>query len=179
MDLISFPTLPEINFTRFILLSIGAIAFAGVGALLASKSSSVSLESSVRFEDSSMGVIGDSINGDIFGWIDTPNGRRFVRFDKISESKVRQNSAPKPAKPEVKIIYRDRNAQPKNDVRSGRIFEKNNKFIKGGTTFAVNTRIKYRTKENRMLYRVAISALPQIGEDQKPAQCLSKSRNLP
>ena len=60
----------------------------------------------------------------------TPGGRRFVKFDKTSESKARKATAPKP---EVKIIYRDRNVAPvapTNDVRSGRIFERNDRFKK-------------------------------------------------
>lgn len=168
--------MPEFTYKKFIPLAVGAVAIAGVGGILASKSSNVSVASALRFEETNMGVIGDSMNGEMFGWIDTPDGRRFVKFDKTSESKARKATAPKP---EVKIIYRDRNVAPvapTNDVRSGRIFERNDKFKKGGTTFAVNTKIKYRSKENRMLYRIAISAMPLIGEDKKPAPCLSKKQ---
>ncbi len=163
----------ELNYRKFVPLAVGGVAMAAIGGILASKSSNVEVVSAARFEETNMGVIGDSMNGEMFGWINTADGRRFVKFDKTAESKARKASAPEP---EVKIIYRDRNTAPTNDVRSGRIFERNDKFKKGGTTFAVNTKIKYRTKENRMLYRIAISAMPPIGKDKKPAQCLTKKQ---
>ena len=163
------------NYQKIVPFAVGAVAIAGAGAILGSKASNVSVTSPGRFETSEMGVMGDSMNGDIFGWIDTSAGRRFVKFDKTSESKARRLSSPEP---EVKVIYRDRNTAPAKDVRSGRIFERNDKFEKGGTTFAVNTRIKYRRKENKMLYRIAISALPQIGTDDKPRKCITQKQEL-
>ena len=68
------------------------------------------------------------MNGDLFGYIDTPDGRRFVKYDKTTESRARRDTAPKPAEPKVKVVYRDRNSDSSNDVRSGRIFERNDKF---------------------------------------------------
>jgi hypothetical protein len=149
------------------------MVIAGISATLAARTSNVSVTSPGRFESTNMGVIGDSMNGEMFGWIDTQDGRRFVKFDKTSESQARKASAPEP---EVKVIYKDRNSAPANDVRSGRIFQRNDKFEKGETTFAVNTKIKYREKENRMLYRIAISALPLIDKNNRPAKCLTKKQ---
>jgi hypothetical protein len=116
------------------------------------------------------------MNGDLFGWIDTPDGRRFVKYDKTSESRARKDTAAKPAEPKVKIVYRDRNTDSSKDVRSGRIFERNDKFKKGGTTFTVNSKIKYREKENKMLYRIAVSALPPIGSNNRPKKCITKKQ---
>lgn len=160
----------DLDYQKIIPVAVGGVVIAAVSATLAGRTSNVSVESPGRFESTNLGVIGDSMNGDMFGWIDTPDGRRFVKFDKTSESKARAASAPEP---EVRIIYRDRNTAPANDVRSGRIFERNDKFVKNGTTFAVNTKIKYRDKENRMLYRIAISALPSVDKNKKPAECLT------
>lgn len=154
----------------------GAIAIAGFGIFIGSKGSSLAVNSVSRFEDSNLGVLADSMNGDLFGWIDTPDGRRFVKYDKTSESKARRDTAPEPAEPKVKVVYRDKNSNSSNDVRSGRIFERNDKFKKGGTTFTVNTKIKYRKKENRMLYRMAVSALPPIGRNNRPQKCITKKQ---
>ncbi len=160
----------EINYQKVVPLAIGAVVSVGVGVVLGTKSSNVNVTSEGRFETSAMGVIGDSMNGNFFGWIDTDNGRRFVKFDKISESKARQSSNPQP---ETKVIYRNSNSTLANDVRSGKIFERKDKFKKGGTTFTVDTKIKYRGKEKKMLYRIAISALPQIGANKRPLKCIT------
>jgi hypothetical protein len=154
----------------------GVVAIAGFGIFVGSKGSSISVSSDFRFEDSSLGVLADSMNGDLFGWIDTPDGRRFVKYDKTSESRARKDTAPKPKEPEVKIVYRDRNADSSKDVRSGRIFERNDKFKKEGTTFTVNSKIKYRDKESKMLYRIAISVLPPIGSNNRPKECITKKQ---
>ena len=159
----------ELDYQKIIPIAVGGLVITAVGAALASRTSNVSVESPGRFESTNLGVIGDSMNGDMFGWIDTRDGRRFVKFDKTSESKAREASAPEP-----KIIYRDR--APVNDIRSGRVFERNDKFEKNGITFAVNTKIKYREKEKSMLYRIAVSALPLTDKNKKPAQCLNKKQ---
>ena len=51
-------------------------------------------------------------------------------------------------------------SQKKDDVRSERIFTRNSDF----ENFKVNARIKYRLREKKMLYRLAIS-LPALKND--------------
>ena len=134
------------------------------------------------------GVLTDSRTGDIFYSITGSNGeQRLVKFDNISETKVRKELNEKRALLDEndKLRAQLRNAQSSrvvakdnNDVRSGKIFEKNtlitknttnerNKIVK--TDYNINTRIKYRAKERSMLYRVAISTEPKKGK------CLSFS----
>jgi len=134
------------------------------------------------------GVLTDSRTGDIFYSITGSNGeQRLVKFDNISETKVRKELNEKKALLDEndKLRAQLRNAQSSrvvaknnNDVRSGKIFEKNtlitknttnerNKIVK--TDYNINTRIKYRAKERSMLYRVAISTEPKKGK------CLSFS----
>ena len=134
------------------------------------------------------GVLTDSRTGDIFYSITGSNGeQRLVKFDNISETKVRKELNEKRALLDEndKLRAQLRNAQSSrvvakdnNDVRSGKIFEKNtvitknttderNKIVK--TDYNINTRIKYRAKERSMLYRVAISTQPKKGK------CLSFS----
>ena len=72
----------ELNYRKFVPLAVGGVAMAAIGGILASKSSNVEVVSAVRFEETNMGVIGDSMNGEMFGWINTADGRRFVKFDK-------------------------------------------------------------------------------------------------
>ena len=143
-------------------LAISSLALVGCNA--------TSVNPPARFETSELAVMGDSKTGDLFGWIDTTKGRRFVKFDKTSESTARDE------KPQVKVVYKDREAQPSKDVRSGNIFERNDKIVKNGNTYAVNSKIKYREKENKMLYRISITAMPSIGKDGKPAKCISKNQ---
>ena len=154
----------EFNYKKIVPIAVGAVAIAGIGGTLASKSSNVSVASAVRFEETNMGVIGDSMNGEMFGWINTADGRRFVKFDKTSESEARKAAAPEP---EVKIIYRDRNTTPANDVRSGE-FSKETTNSKGGTTFAVNT------KSNTEIKRIECSTESQLA----PCRRLIKTRTL-
>ena len=134
------------------------------------------------------GVLTDSRTGDIFYTIsDANNNRRLVKFDNVSETKVRKEENEKRLlqNENEKLKAQLRNLQSSkvvakndNDVRSGRIFERNtlvtkstinekNKTIK--TDYNINTRIKYRAKERSMLYRVAISTEPKKGK------CLSFS----
>ena len=134
------------------------------------------------------GVLTDSRTGDIFYTIRGANGEgRFVKFDNLTESKVRKEENEKRLLQDEnnKLKAQLRNAQSTqnvakndNDVRSGKIFERDtlvtksttnerNKTIK--TDYNINTRIKYRAKERSMLYRVAISTEPKKGK------CLSNN----
>ena len=105
-------------------------------------------------------VLTDKETGNIYGWIEGKDGeRRFVKMDKNSENTIRkeredalekerrskeEESAP------AQLVYV---SQKKDDVRSERIFTRNRDF----ENFKVNARIKYRLREKKMLYRLAIS----------------------
>ena len=110
-------------------------------------------------------VFTDKETGDMYGYIEGAGGeQRFVKYDKNSENKVRQEKineeralarqealareqAKAPTKPVVVSVN-------KNDVRSGEIFSVDDKW----KDFEINTRIKYRRLEDAMLYRLAIKA---------------------
>ena len=112
-------------------------------------------------------VLTDKETGNIYGWIEGKDGeRRFVKMDKNSENAIRkeredalekerrskeEESAP------AQLVYV---SQKKDDVRSERIFTRNSDF----ENFKVNARIKYRLREKKMLYRLAIS-LPALKTD--------------
>ena len=112
-------------------------------------------------------VLTDKETGNIYGWIEGKDGeRRFVKMDKNSENAIRkeredalekerrskeEESAP------AQLVYV---SQKKDDVRSERIFTRNSDF----ENFKVNARIKYRLREKKMLYRLAIS-LPALRND--------------
>ena len=112
-------------------------------------------------------VLTDKETGNIYGWIEGKDGeRRFVKMDKNSENAIRkeredalekerrskeEESAP------AQLVYV---SQKKDDVRSERIFTRNSDF----ENFKVNARIKYRLREKKMLYRLAIS-LPALKND--------------
>ena len=142
-----------------------AAAGAGIIALLATiPRSTQGLKPIARFEDK-FNVLADNQTGDIYAWIDVNGVNRFVRLDKPSESAVRKNSVPKQENKETPSTV---------DVRSGNIFEKQGSLKVAGNTYNINTRIKYRAKEESMLYRVAVSVNPQIDPaTKKPAQCVS------
>ncbi len=129
------------------------------------------------------GVLTDSRTGNIFYTVTDANGQqRLVKFDNVSDSKVRnEENEKRELQDEIgKLKKQLRNAQSsqvvannENDVRSGKIFEKNTLIVKSSTNeqnkpvktnYNINTRIKYRAKERRMLYRVAISTEPQKGK---------------
>ena len=129
------------------------------------------------------GVLTDSRTGNIFYTVTDANGdRRLVKFDNVSDSKVRnEENEKRELQNEIgKLKGQLRNAQStgvvannSNDVRSGRIFEKDTVFEKSATdeqnkviktVYNINTRIKFRAKERRMLYRVAISTDPKKGK---------------
>ncbi len=116
-----------------------------------------------------MNVLTDKKTGNIYGWIDGKNGeKRFVKMDKNSENKVRKERedakklAKAPKRKEPTVIYV---SKKENDVRSEKIFSRDSTYKQ----FAVNARIKYRLREQKMLYRLAISLAPS--ED---SQCLTK-----
>lgn len=114
-----------------------------------------------RFEDKMGGeVLADSKTGDLFTWLDTPEGKVFAKLDKNSESSVigktyeEPKIEPEPAPEQIKT----------NDVRSGRIFKVSDTYKSGNSTFNVDAQIKYRTREQAMLYRVSFA--PVLAEGQ-------------
>ena len=108
-----------------------------------------------------LGVITDKETGEIYGWIIGKNGeKRFVKMDKNSENKVRQE--------------RDKNDQPiafeiskkPNDVRSGKIFCRTSTY----NQFKIGTCIKYRAREEKMLYKMEVD----FAENNNSAQCINR-----
>ena len=143
------------------------------------------------------GVYTDKETGKIYGFILGPGGEeRFVQFDKNSENKVRKErleEEKKAAKEAAKIARQLAEAagdyippapvavsKSKLDVRSGEIFSKDGEF----EGFLVNSRVKWRTRERKMLYRLSITAPNNIvvGDDSgdidftKEPNCISSDR---
>jgi hypothetical protein len=110
-----------------------------------------------RFEEKAgMSVLADSKTGDLFAWLENGNGeRKFIKLDKTPESQLSKSS--NTSEPNT-----DPQPEPaQNDVRSGRIFKKDQQF----NNIKIDTQIKYRRREGRMLYRIAFT--PILASDQK------------
>jgi hypothetical protein len=167
---------------RYIPWGVGALVLIAVFASLAKGSTSTSggRKYSDRYEAGPtvgpLSTWGDTETGDIYGWIAGDNGEyRFVRYDKVSESKAR---AALNGEPEVKIVYKEApsaKVETQSDVRSGRIFERSAPYKSGSDLYNINARIKYREKENRMLYRFAVSIAPEIVNG-KPKECVTAAQ---
>ena len=123
-----------------------------------------------RMQESELfSIFTDKETGDMYGYIDGPRGEtRFVKMDKNSENKVRQEKinedralAKAEAKGSAPVV-----SVNKNDVRSGEIFSVDDKW----KDFEINTRIKYRALEGQMLYRLAIKA-PATKNDKGNLNC--------
>ena len=141
-------------------------------------------------------VFTDKESGKIFGYIEGAGGeRRFVLMDKNSENKVRkerieaEEKAAKVAKKRAREIAKAAGeyveplyeeplkpvavSKSKLDVRSGEIFSKDGEF----EGFLVNSRVKWRTREGKMLYRLSITAPSTlITNDSKEPNCISSDR---
>ena len=121
-------------------------------------------------------VFTDKETGDMYGYIEGAGGeQRFVKYDKNSENKVRQEKInEEKALARQEALAREQAKAPtrpvvvsvnKNDVRSGEIFSVDDKW----KDFEINTRIKYRRLEGAMLYRLAIKApVKTINEGKSP-----------
>ncbi len=119
-----------------------------------------------RMQESELfSVFTDKETGDMYGYIEGAGGeQRFVKYDKNSENKVRQEKInEEKALARQEALAREQAKAPtrpvvvsvnKNDVRSGEIFSVDDKW----KDFEINTRIKYRRLEGAMLYRLAIEA---------------------
>ena len=137
------------------------------------------------------GVYTDKETGKIYGFILGAGGEeRFVQMDKNSENKVRKEriEAEKKAAKEAEKIARELAqaageyvapvlpvavSKNKLDVRSGEIFSKDGEF----EGFLVNSRVKWRTRERKMLYRLSITAPSTIStNDSKQPNCISSDR---
>lgn len=134
------------------------------------------------------GVYTDKETGKIYGVIAGAGGEeRFVQMDKNSENKVRKErieAEQKAAKDAEKIarklaeqtgeyvapVFVSKN---KLDVRSGEIFSKDGEF----EGLLVNSRVKWRTRERKMLYRLSITAPSTLttGDSTEP-NCISSDR---
>ena len=121
-----------------------------------------------RFEDKMGGdVLADSKTGDLFTWLDTNDGKVFVKLDKNSESSVSGTTYEEP------VVERAPVEVAPSDVRSGRIFPVSGTYKSGNTTFKVDAQVKYRKREQSMLYRVSFS--PVLTEGQT---CPSKANEV-
>ena len=136
-------------------------------------------------------VFTDKDTGKIYGYITGAGGeRRFVQMDKNSENKVRKErieAEAKAAKEAAKLARERAEAageyvapllpvtvsKSKLDVRSGEIFSKDGEF----EGFIVNSRVKWRTRERKMLYRLSITAPSTlIANDSNEPNCISSDR---
>ena len=136
-------------------------------------------------------VFTDKDTGKIYGYIAGAGGeRRFVQMDKNSENKVRKErieAEAKAAKEAAKLARERAEAageyvapllpvtvsKSKLDVRSGEIFSKDGEF----EGFLVNSRVKWRTRERKMLYRLSITAPSTlITNDSNVPNCISSER---
>jgi len=149
------------------LIAWGAAAAGLIAILAAIPRLSQGLKPVERFEDK-YNVLADNQTGDIYAWVDFNGVQRFVKLDKPSEGAVRKNATPQPEQ--------GTEAQ-EADVRSGNIFEKQGSIKVGANSYNVSTKIKYREKEQSMIYRVAISVSPKIDpKTDKPAACISEAQ---
>ena len=139
------------------------------------------LENDRMQESKEFGIFTDKETGDMYTWIPGPGGEeRFVRLDKNSENKVRQEKIKEDEKIARELAKKKGEYVPepvpistnKKDVRSGEIFTVNDVY-KG---FEVNSRIKWRARERQMLYRLAIKAVPVTTSNDSTVKCISADR---
>jgi hypothetical protein len=164
--MINFPP----NFGRYT-----GIAAAGAGilaVLIALPSTMFNFKPVSRFE-AKENVLADSKTGEMYSWVDFGNGQvRFVKLDRKSEGEVRKGLTP------AQQVQSSEDQASGSDVRSGRIFEKQGSLDVNGIIYLVDTKIKYRGREDSMLYRVAISATPPINSStNKPDKCVSAQQS--
>ena len=137
------------------------------------------------------GVYTDKDSGKIYGFIEGAGGeKRFVQMEKNSENKVRKERLEAEAKAAKAAAKKARElaeaageyiapirpvavSKSKLDVRSGEIFSKDAEF----EGFLVNSRVKWRTRERKMLYRLSITAPSTIyTDDSKEPNCISSDK---
>ena len=137
------------------------------------------------------GVYTDKDSGKIYGFIEGAGGeKRFVQMEKNSENKVRkerleaESKAAKAAAKKARELAEAAGeyiapirpvavSKSKLDVRSGEIFSKDAEF----EGFLVNSRVKWRTRERKMLYRLSITAPSTIyTDDSKDPNCISTDK---
>ena len=137
------------------------------------------------------GVYTDKDSGKIYGFIEGAGGeQRFVQMEKNSENKVRKERLEAEAKAAKAAAKKARElaeaageyiapirpvavSKSKLDVRSGEIFSKDAEF----EGFLVNSRVKWRTRERKMLYRLSITAPSTIyTNDSKEPNCISSDK---
>ena len=137
------------------------------------------------------GVYTDKDSGKIYGFIEGAGGeKRFVQMEKNSENKVRKERLEAEAKAAKAAAKKARElaeaageyiapirpvavSKSKLDVRSGEIFSKDAEF----EGFLVNSRVKWRTRERKMLYRLSITAPSTIyTDDSQEPNCISSDK---
>lgn len=136
-------------------------------------------------------VYTDKDSGKIYGFIEGAGGeKRFVQMEKNSENKVRKERLEAEAKAAKAAAKKARElaeaageyiapirpvavSKSKLDVRSGEIFSKDAEF----EGLLVNSRVKWRTRERKMLYRLSITAPSTIyTDDSKEPNCISTDK---
>ena len=137
------------------------------------------------------GVYTDKDSGKIYGFIEGAGGeKRFVQMEKNSENKVRKERLEAEAKAAKAAAKKARElaeaageyiapirpvavSKSKLDVRSGEIFSEDANF----EGFLVNSRVKWRTRERKMLYRLSITAPSTVyAGDSKEPNCISTDK---
>lgn len=140
-----------------------ALATAGtiiVGGLLASQVVA-NIKPILRYEEH-MDVLADNKTGDLFTWMNLPDGSKtFVKLDKKRESDVVNSASSSNNNSESSSI--PEKIEPA-DVRSGRIFKQSNIQTYGGNKYNFDAQIKYRARESAMIYRVSVSPMLAEGE---------------
>ena len=128
--------------------SIGLGAFAFVISAPRTAKNLKPLKNERMQESELFSVFTDKETGDMYGYIEGPGGEdRFVKMDKNSENKVRQEKLN-----EEKA--KAKGPDDENDGISEEIFSFDDKW----KDYEINTFLKYKDSEGVMLYRLAIKA---------------------
>jgi len=125
-------------------------------------------------------VLTDKKTGEIYGWITgKDNEQRFVRMDKLSEAAVRkerEKAIDKALREEEVAKRKEATQKPVEPLKvfDPRDVRSEKEFCKEGedNEIQVNTCIKFRKRENKMLYKLVAKIEPRITKDSdgKPIQ---------
>ena len=135
-------------------LAVGAVALTISAPKTAGNLKPLSLQ---RMQESDMfSIFTDKETGDMYGYIDGPGGeQRFVKMDKNSENKIRQE----------RLKEEEESKKPIDLSLKESTFTFDDKW----KDYEINTFIKYRSREGTLLYRLAIQA---------PVKSLNKGQSI-
>ena len=135
-------------------LAVGALALTISAPKTAGNLKPLSLQ---RMQESDMfSIFTDKETGDMYGYIDGPGGeQRFVKMDKNSENKIRQE----------RLKEEEESKKPVDVSLKESTFTFDDKW----KDYEINTFIKYRSSEAKLLYRLAIQA---------PVKTLNKGQSI-